>query len=262
MPLKVIQCNLARSWAALDLLRHHCRDNTVDLSLISEPVAAPALASWLGSLDGLAAITWNPERIGCSLIRRGERFVAVRSGDTVFVACYCSPNVSMACFLELLDDMEHLIGDLSTSLPPGSFPRVLLGGDFNAKSPFWGSATFDARGEALQNWAAQLDLCLLNTGDLPTCVRPQGVSHIDTMWATITVAGETRDWRVMEDTETLSDHPYITFDTGPRLPEERTGGGTPDGRCAPSIWKRFGRRLTDAAQCPPGRWGLRNLRPG
>jgi len=52
---------------------------------------------------------------------------------------------------------------------------LLAAGDFNAKSPLWGSPRQDGKGRALQEWAAGLGLCILNTGTTSTCVWTQGV---------------------------------------------------------------------------------------
>jgi len=51
--------------------------------------------------------------------------------------------------------------------------RVLVAGDFNAKSAIWGCPAGDRRGEVLLDWAGSLGLTLLNEGNLATCVRPQ-----------------------------------------------------------------------------------------
>lgn len=52
-------------------------------------------------------------------------------------------------------------------------------GDFNAKSTSWDSPKTDTKRRAMENWAASIDLCFLNTGDSSTCVRWQGESIVD-----------------------------------------------------------------------------------
>lgn len=157
------------------------------------------------------------------LVHRGERFVAVRCLDTLMISCYCSPNVDMSFFLEFMDDIDLILDDEKTRKPCDS---ILICGDFNTKSAFWGSPITDRRGEILQDWMAQWNFCLINTGRTPTCVRPQGTSFIDTTWASAELSRRIKDWTVREDTESLSDHPYISFRimrnfTAPR--EIRTG---------------------------------------
>lgn len=163
----------------------------------------------------MAAITWNPRRVRCVAVASGRGFTAVQVGDNTLVSCYCSPNVGLDRFLQLLDDLESLMGKVMRGSPQGAQPRLVIGGDFNAKSPYWGSVSSNRRGEIMQDWAAQMGLCLINSGGKPTCIRPQGSSHIDTTWASAAAAEEIRDWRVQDETEFLSDHLYVSFRIGP-----------------------------------------------
>lgn len=52
-------------------------------------------------------------------------------------------------------------------------------------------------------------MCLTNKGSSSTCVRPQGQSIVDLTWSTFKAVPLIKDWRVIIDTETLSDHRYI-----------------------------------------------------
>lgn len=63
----------------------------------------------------------------------------------------------------------------------------------------------------VEDWAAELDLRILNTGYVPTCVRPQGVSIIDLSWATPSLKDMIVNWKVLSDVPSLSDHAYISF---------------------------------------------------
>ncbi|EFN82526.1 Putative 115 kDa protein in type-1 retrotransposable element R1DM, partial [Harpegnathos saltator] len=99
---------------------------------------------------------------------------------------------------------------------------VLLCGDFNARSWLWDPRRENRRGEVLSEWAAEMDLRLLNVGGVSTCVRPQGVSVVDLSWVSPGLAGRVTGWSVLEGVETLSDHLYIKFGI---LPSGSTGGG-------------------------------------
>lgn len=52
---------------------------------------------------------------------------------------------------------------------------------------------------------------IVNNGDTPTCVRPQGFSVVDMTVVSSWVSTRIRDWCVSTDTETLSDHAYVSF---------------------------------------------------
>ena len=58
-------------------------------------------------------------------------------------------------------------------------------------------------------WAAELDLRLLNEGSKSTCVRWQGESIVDLTWTSLSAARKTKSWEVAVDLESLSDHRYI-----------------------------------------------------
>ncbi|EFN65109.1 hypothetical protein EAG_13721, partial [Camponotus floridanus] len=72
--------------------------------------------------------------------------------------------------------------------------------DFNAKSPLWGANSLDGRGVLLSGWAAERDLRIVNVGNIPTCVRPQGgTSIVDLTWSSPDILLLIDEWRVMED---------------------------------------------------------------
>lgn len=210
MTLTIIQGNLNRSWRAYDMLNQFISENRVDLGLISEPPAIPTRSSWFGSTDRGAAIVRPPE---CSPplvpLRKGEGFAAGTCGDIVVVAFYCSPNIRINKFAVVLDGLSEILADVKAGRIPG---RVIIGGDFNAKSALWDSPITDRRGEILQEWAAQWNLCLVNDGKEPTCIHPQGSSYIDVTWASVSLMGRVIGWKVLTNFESLSDHPYILFE--------------------------------------------------
>ncbi|XP_072750498.1 uncharacterized protein [Anoplolepis gracilipes] len=89
--------------------------------------------------------------------------------------------------------------------------RVVVSGDFNAKSMTWGSPRTDRRGVAVEEWAATLDLRLLNEGGISTCIRERGESVVDLTWASLATLNRVLGWRVATEIETLSDHRYIVY---------------------------------------------------
>lgn len=111
------------------------------LSIVSEPPNGVVDSNrWFSSSDRSAAILWNLENSGhiCRLIRRGNGFVVVRIGEINVISCYISPNVLISRFEDFLADINNCVRSVS-----GLF---IIGGDFNAKSAFWGSSVTDRRG--------------------------------------------------------------------------------------------------------------------
>ncbi|XP_008180149.1 uncharacterized protein LOC103308492 [Acyrthosiphon pisum] len=117
-------------------------------------------------------------------------------------SCYISPNVT---FLEF----EAFLVGLEASVRTATGP-VVVSGDFNSKSPEWGSPREDRRGRALADLIAALGLVVRNEGGQPTFVRGASESHLDLTLATQAAIGSITDWAVMEE-ETLSLHRYIWF---------------------------------------------------
>ncbi|OWR48346.1 reverse transcrpitase [Danaus plexippus plexippus] len=64
----------------------------------------------------------------------------------------------------------------------------------------------------MERWMASTDLVPSNRGSVSTCVRQQGESIVDLTLVSSSAAHRIVNWRVQEDTETLSDHRLICFD--------------------------------------------------
>lgn len=194
MLCKFIQINLNRSWPAYDLLNQHITEEEISVSILSEPPARrnPAVANYLANNKGLAAVMWQAPNLprGCSLVRRGRDYVAVKVGQLIIVSCYVSPQSDRGYYLEFLDELGDLVGDYGNS-------NIILGGDFNVRSPAWNiGVSHNFRGALLEEWAAGRDLRLANRGGLPTSVNPRGTAVVDLTWTTSDLAGRIVDWHV------------------------------------------------------------------
>lgn len=99
--------------------------------------------------------------------------------------------------------------------------KILVCGDFNAKAVLWGATTTDWRGELITEWTAENDLRLVNVGNTPTCVRPQGTSIVDLTWASPGLTEYVEEWQVLENVETMSDHLYVSMKIGDSAPIRR-----------------------------------------
>jgi hypothetical protein len=86
---------------------------------------------------------------------------------------------------------------------------LLVLGKFNARQRAWNDRLDNAQGETVLDWAATLDLRLLNRGFVPTCVRWQGESIVDLSWATPSALAMVSGWRVAEEVVSLSDHRHV-----------------------------------------------------
>ncbi|MBF2463444.1 RNA-directed DNA polymerase [Listeria welshimeri] len=155
------------------------------------------------------------------------------------VGCYVSPNRSLADYELYLDGLADCV---RRCLPR---PLIVLG-DFNAHARAWGNSRDDPKGVTLLDWAAGLDLRLINVGSESTCVRWQGESVVDLTWATPPAIRMLSGWRVAKEVVTLSDHRHIFFDVAIRHPDRSSRR---QGDTLPRRWalKRLNRDHLEAA---------------
>ncbi|RLU27059.1 hypothetical protein DMN91_000858 [Ooceraea biroi] len=192
MAAKVLQINLNHSWGAQDLIRHHVLEFSIDICCISELHFVPAGdPSWYSSSNGLAALYWVPTRLRCSgvLVWVTNNFVAVRFGPVTMASVYISPSVSVAVYLNFLDDLRDLV--LTTR------GELLIYSDFNASSLSWGCWSANRHGELLKELISELDLRLCNVDGSFTCVRARGSSVVDLTLTSPSCSSRLRSWHVL-----------------------------------------------------------------
>ncbi|CAG9138628.1 unnamed protein product [Plutella xylostella] len=93
---------------------------------------------------------------------------------------------------------------------------VILGGDINAKSQWWGCEHEEPRGTTFSEFAAQQDLHVLNEGTEPTFYIWRGdnlyTSRVDVTLATSALFHRVQNWSVQADlVPSAPDHRAITF---------------------------------------------------
>lgn len=219
---KIIQVNINHCAQAQDLLCQEMAENNIGVAIVAEPYRIPDATNWLADAEGHAAIIWNPSAIStpCILVNRGEGFVVAKVGNLTIVSCYVSPNIG-------LPEFEATLHDMALEIQGSAYKYLIVAGDLNAKAKTWGSHRENARGEILQVWAGGLELRLVNVGDIPTCVRHNGTSIIDLTWASPNLVTRIKDWQVLSEKETLSDHKYITYYVSLGKTRERRNNTSP-----------------------------------
>lgn len=176
--MKVLQINLGRSVTAHDIMIATAMELKIDIIIISEPNknSISKKGPWICDKKQDAAIQiTNPRlRIGRRKKRKGYAWANV--GGIRIISCYISPNGTTEEFEMYLTKIER---DLKSTNK-----QVIIAGDFNAKSPEWGSNKVDRRGEILSEWLAANKLVVQNKGNAPTFIRNEQQSIIDVTLST------------------------------------------------------------------------------
>ncbi|KAE9542319.1 hypothetical protein AGLY_003446 [Aphis glycines] len=224
LALRVIQVNLNHCWVAQQLLSQTMVERDARVALICDYARRVSdTERWVSSSDGKCAILVSGD-LAIGDHGAGVGFVWAIVRGTLFYSCYYTPNCSLQEFDAFLSGLEA-----SVRLHPGDRADLVVAGDFNAHSAEWGSATDDARGSLLSDFASALGLLFCNIGSRPTYSRLNAESVIDVTMVR-TLPGHhplVVDWSVLEDTYSASDHHYITFAiaaTGRCQPSSDTGG--------------------------------------
>ncbi|CAB3252283.1 unnamed protein product [Arctia plantaginis] len=130
--------------------------------------------------------------------------IRTRAWDLTVVSVYYEPDKPIDGYLERLREIRRKLGSRG----------LLIGGDVNAKSSWWGSNTEDKRGEELCGTLEELDLQVLNSGNVPTFYTIRGgktfSSHVDLTVCSADLIGLVEGWRV-DVGMTSSDHNGIVF---------------------------------------------------
>lgn len=212
--LNCLQANLNNSRSSQDLLLQHILELNIDICIISEPSWPGNPQEWSSSLDGNSLI-YVKSRYKKQIIRKRFLVAAILESLSV-ISVYISPNLVLPNFIEFLEEIKSTVNQL--------FGPIILCGDFNAHSKYWGSVSDNRRGTLVLDYMAEFGLRLVNEGNAFTCTRAQGNSIIDLTWASPSLIPLIQNWKVDDSIASLSDHLYITFGVLNKIPNLVKGG--------------------------------------
>lgn len=180
-------------------------EQEADIAIISEQYTKKMNGVWSEDETATAAI-WIPpaSRLISRSSGKGNGFVwALLDNNVTIVSCYLTPSDSIEDFQNKLDEIEDNLRALEGP--------VILAGDFNARSPEWGTRNLDSRGKRITQMAARVGLTVANKGNVPTFRRPGAEGTIpDVTLVSDRFANRVKNWRVLE-IYTASDHQYISY---------------------------------------------------
>lgn len=228
---EVIQVNLQRKKLATDELIMEAGRRKTSFALVSEPYigASGVLKQPNGTRviqrslnrekpNKAAIIVFDPdiEIIEHPLLTSENIVVATLKTNTWTM-------VIISIYLEEEKAIDQDIGAIKHICEAIEVSKVLIGGDANAWSSWWGSVSENHRGEALAGAFVELDMEVLNEGSEPTFFTIRGdktyQSRVDVTACKTSMLGIVDNWRV-EKGITSSDHNAIVFTIRMRTPTE------------------------------------------
>lgn len=221
--ISILQANLQNSRSAFAELLNFLLKEQIDVACLQEPynysksnnrsllrVPKPyaVLHTW-SDVQLYSAIIYNTSLIDATfLTEESNNYItaarlSTRSDSYTVASVYCPPSLDIDPILQGLQDLiEKTEGD-----------RLIIAGDFNAKSPAWFSQETDVRGESVEDFLISNDLFTINEPLGPTFVSLNGESHIDLTIANAASLEHTFNWKLIADV-VESDHRMILFTLG------------------------------------------------
>lgn len=201
--LNVLQINVDRGKQAHDLLYETITRLRISVVILSEPNRKISQTKpWFLDNKIDSAIMITNKKIKVTETGKGDGFIWVKIDDLKIISCYISPNVG-------IDEYKNFLERLGNEVrKTGS--KIIIAGDFNAKSPEWGAPSEDQKGQLVTEWAATLNLGVANCGTTPTFERGQQKSFIDLTLYSEDLSRNVKEWKVLDE-ETASYHNYINY---------------------------------------------------
>jgi len=126
--VKVLQTNINHCRIAQDLLTQYELENSIGITVISEPYQIRSSLDWISNINNNIAIHWNPNYTRSSGIKKyeGEYTLAVKWREFSTVACYFPPNCDNDDYSDFLEELDLALDEVNDS-------TSVICGDFNSK---------------------------------------------------------------------------------------------------------------------------------
>ncbi|XP_069361305.1 uncharacterized protein [Maniola hyperantus] len=220
--LQFIQANLQRSKLATAELLETAKRKGISIALVQEPYVGRS--GVLKQYPGTKVIqcTLNRQKpVKAAVIVFGDQLEVIHDPQLVteteaavlLVAGTLRLGV-VSVYYEGDQDIEPYLVRTETACEKLNVKHLIVAGDVNAWSHWWGSPTEDQRGAAYSAFLNGMDLQILNTGNTPTFETHRGdrlcTSIVDVTACSESLLGKIRNWSV-DRSITTSDHNAITF---------------------------------------------------
>ncbi|CAK1583201.1 unnamed protein product [Parnassius mnemosyne] len=228
--------NLERTYAqavgSQGILKRHVGTRVVQRNNNRTKPVKAAIVVFDENVEIIESPTLTTENIAVAILKTNEWTMGV-------ISIYMEDYMPIEPYL---DNIKAIVRTIGTT-------KILLGGDSNAWSTWWGSVTEDHRGEALSGTLEELNLQILNIGNEPTFDTIRGgkhyKSHVDITACTLELLGVVNDWRIDKHV-TSSDHNAIRFNIKLKRPtQDRQRSTTRIFNTKKANWLLFKEELTN-----------------
>ena len=218
--LRCLQINLHHSKLASANLAQIVLDLSIDVVLIQEPYAFSADTPVLSDIPpGFYAYhdLSSDHAYGAailirqSLVKNGDLKLFHKGNHAACVEIHCRLGRFRFASLYLRPSLPNFVSSAKECLEFFSSPFAVIGVDSNAKNQLWNSIYTDQKGIDFEQLALVSKLNVMNATLDSLNFVPGGTSFVD-----VTLAGDEvklHSWRFLPFAS-LSDHPFIYFETG------------------------------------------------
>ncbi|XP_052750082.1 uncharacterized protein LOC128200503 [Galleria mellonella] len=221
--LKIAQINLGRGHSATQECLREATQQGYSVLLLQEPYVGSKGYLSVGGNSRIIQKLHNrshPVRAAIVILNPSLRIIESQEWITedivgLKITVGNDTFILINAYLDKTHDIEQTVNSLRKIVDSTGTTNLLLAGDANAKSPWWGCDSEDERGSKIMDMFAELGMEVLNQGSQPTfLVYRQGQpcqSIIDITACSSQVLNLITDWKVNPNLCSLSDHIPITF---------------------------------------------------
>lgn len=254
--VKILQCNLGRGMAATQECLKEARSRGYSVLVLQEPYTGRDGILNLPSVEIIQAQMGIDKPVKSAIVILENAFRVTRYPDLsdqniVCAKIHSSPlNVFIiSVYLEKDEDISEYITRLQIILQVSDHSHVIIAGDINARSQWWGDVKEDLRGSQFAEFVLQNDLVIINTGGIPTfSATRNGVDYcsiVDVTVCSSEISRSVTDWKTDPDLVTLSDHRASTFNIITEHPIIQSRPTTRIFNTKKANWTSFRSELTD-----------------
>lgn len=174
------QCNLGRGFAATQEFLKECSERRVSVALLQEPYVG-ASGTFTTSYNSYCMQSHRTKPVKSAIVVLDPNLSVVAKTSLIsenlvcILLCMNNFNLGVASvYWEGTEELKPYLKHLERMITGLGADHIIIGGDCNAKSPWWGCRLEDDRGMLLSTFLAQYNLEVANSGSVATFSTARG----------------------------------------------------------------------------------------